>query len=452
MPVQPLVARRTMYPTGTSFQKCSDSIELWKQFENRTDEYRMAKYIATAAKEQIASIVYTMTETLVRGDYQLQGSCTITLAGTKGSGKTDALKRSCIHAACRHPSNLVVVYHQYSRHTDSYVRPVNLIISRMVEVDHVTDVDLHNYREVLVQRNWYALLVLDEIEHMYAALPEHHDRVRPILDDLSDLGCNSEGLICTVLCSSSPFMHSLIQGKVVDGFPVSKSDITMDLNSSKFRPRYVIQPPFCDVELHSLFDSLGSFHALNGTDDSDKRGRRNVASFFSCSNVRHFFTKECDIDGFITDMTMTTTLDDDASATTKQFGHTIMEVNSRLWDLNKHLFKDVLDKESQFRRHILKETCWSELMLPMNFKANDSLAFRSEVKQLVFKGWFAANIELSKIYPLSPYALLAAPDNHKGSSPTLRSIMQLYTYFNARHTEFDIATAALSVLREALVG
>lgn len=399
----------------------------------------MPPYLKTAAKEELLLFVLRHAYYLNKGSFEFNvGKAARLVIGSKGVGKTDTLKRAAIICGMGQ-ADTIVVYHEYK--VGDLRTPSALITDALKEHDVAADhMDMDELDIHLFKFNKRVLLILDEMEVVYAAPADEIRKVRLIWSELSHLGNTSSGRYGTILCGSSTALSLLISGDSLPRFPTTAIDGTRapNLNRSKFVSVHVRQPAFTRDELEHVV------HVLSSSNKEKTQllstARSNQMHFFLSSNLRRAHRMWEDTDGYLNTV-IQGEFDACALETEAKHNALIKSLNRSLWSANRHLFHGIdlndcnlLDK--------LGAINWAEDIRPVQWKFSGKAEIDA-VMHLVDTGWFAADSTLRNIYPLTPATLLTLSDDQKGCW----SLRQLLSGKN-RTSAIELAQVYLPLLSQ----
>jgi hypothetical protein len=142
--------------------------------------------------------------------------------GERGTGKSSALTLATL-ASWLVFDNVVPIYLHYAGGAANYQSPG---ASLSAALGLSPDTPLQNCLEQLNSRGLHALVVVDEIEHVYAGT-DHEDKRQRVLSDLQHLVNRTTGSAFTYICSNSAFAPRLLQGERFAHIPILNSDFPL---------------------------------------------------------------------------------------------------------------------------------------------------------------------------------------------------------------------------------
>lgn len=394
----------------------------------------------TKTHRQIISILLGHAKSLSKGMYvNKSGSCSCTLVGAKGIGKTECFL-NFMHLANQIVANVIVVYVDFSGVGigESILRNESLSATLCRELTkygvQVVASDPENplplvYRllEALQLTGLRLLLLVDELDQLYRCNLQP-DTLISTLGELCVIGTQRTGSISVVLCGSSAMMENLISANAT---PLAREEFRLlewgvpNLNCTKYRTKRVYSVTPVDLEaLASVLQMECSNdrrpylrlvayrtgcnprrvdHLLDETEDSGSSAHSPLAPEFSTGNNTLF---------------------------NPDLGRLREFVLKLLWDANRSLLNDIFggdgDKSEADIVQAICTTPWETRLLPVKFAAVEE-AWKKDTKgaeelqdfrfvlfgvlHLVDRCWLAIDgVENSApnfIYPCSLESLIA---------------------------------------------
>jgi len=219
-------------------------------------------YYARASCEMYR-LLWNFASALNQGHFELiNGQSTALIVGTKGIGKTTAI-RMFVHFAHLAFHDIVPVYVNFEAVSstvleknsllDAVCNSLNLYLGWGIKPKKLDEGLGMNLIDKLRERNRRLFLVVDEFDKYYQCSPEKH--AIQTLDELSALANTKCGRIVALACGSSSFLENLIRGKGPKRmYPLLEQP--RDINGSKFHSERVYSTLPTDLE--SVQEILGS--------------------------------------------------------------------------------------------------------------------------------------------------------------------------------------------------
>ena len=185
------------------------------------------------SKRRVIEHIQFNVTSLVEGSF-VGASASNLLHGQKGIGKSCGLLLGTVASGLLHP-NLIAIYMAFSGTGAALRTPSDLISSSL---DLKESIPLMECVAELQKRGLYALVIADELDHVYMSNDDSLQKRQDIIAELSELGSQKSGRVYTVACGSAsvtPILiskHAVHYPDVVREYPLVPHVTT--LNSSRF--------------------------------------------------------------------------------------------------------------------------------------------------------------------------------------------------------------------------
>jgi hypothetical protein len=206
-------------------------------------------------------LLATCTRLCSKGYVDINGAATMCLVGAKGIGKSTALKFFAAHAGAWF-ENLHFAFVDLSG-TGNPVHPLRssslmvYLFSRFMPLDAVLSLaSLKKLDPALLEhwlqtRNEWMVLLVDELDELYRAVPVAEEVLHATLNELAYFGNSKSGRVAVLLCGSSATIPSLIKH---DGVPMLYQEFPTlkgapNMNGTKYSCRRLYSPTPVDLKM-----------------------------------------------------------------------------------------------------------------------------------------------------------------------------------------------------------
>lgn len=242
----------------------------------------------TTPKDLIIEHVDLVIRQLANNEYlDKSGNASRLLFGEKGIGKSSALTLATMGTWITYPT-VIPIYIEYTGASNLYQAPSEILAQSL---GLPLDAGLTRCLKKLKEDNKFALIIADEIEHVYSSMEDRAKRLT-ILQEIAELGSQRTGRTYTYLCGSSSLVPALISKNAVHHemlrreFPLVSE--APNLNGKKFSGFRIHR----GLQVRKDFEILKNAYSL-----SDKTAH---VLYFTCgTNLRTLDTMIGDLKSFI---------------------------------------------------------------------------------------------------------------------------------------------------------
>lgn len=343
---------------------------------------RKTRIFDTNTHRQIFSVLMDYAETLGRGEFENKsGTCSTTLVGAKGIGKTECFL-NFVHLASTFVPNVIVIYINFHEIDSDGSLFRTLSLSQILEIElgkyGVCAIESKNgdlprplWLKLLVglnKVNLRLLLLVDEFEQLYRCISCAKTSITT-LNEVAAFGSQRSGRISVILCGSSAMMENLVSANasqlVLEEFKLLKENGIPNLNCTKYRIKWVNSAT--PVDLKALASILGI-----ACDEQHLPYLRLVAYRTGCKprSVQRLL-KEIRTGAFLHGPSAPeNTIDGWSTLSTKAIHLLRSLILDALWDKNANILHNIFGDGTKSEAEIVESICrvdWEKRLQPIKY-------------------------------------------------------------------------------------